>query len=176
MRFLVQWIRGAVESRLRVPADYLTTLGEATFAGFLKFVLFLPLSGHRGDTAAEWLHAARLVAFQHEDCGTCLQAAIHVALDEGVSPQAIAAVLDRDFAKMTVPVSLAVRFSEGLAAMDGSEQAAREEIRGRLGDAVLADLSLAIASARVFPTLKRGLGHGASCSVARPVIQAVRDR
>jgi hypothetical protein len=68
MRFLVEWIRRAAEPRLRVPTSYITELGEASFSGFIKFVLFLPLAGHRGRTDGTLLHVARLVAFRHEDC------------------------------------------------------------------------------------------------------------
>ena len=39
-----------------------------------------------------------------------------------------------------------------------------EELAQELGRAALVDLALAIASVRVFPTLKRGLGYAQSCS------------
>jgi hypothetical protein len=86
MRFLIEWIRRAIEARLRVATGYITELGEASFSGLIKFVLFLPLAGHRGRTDRPLLHVARLVTFQHEDGGSCLQGAINVALDEGVAP------------------------------------------------------------------------------------------
>jgi len=35
-----------------MPADYIVKLRECSSAGFLKFLLFLPLAGHRGSTAA----------------------------------------------------------------------------------------------------------------------------
>lgn len=73
MGFLVAWIRRAAEARLRAETGYLTVLGEASFSGFIKFVLFLPLAGHRGRTDGTLLHVARLVALRHEDCGSCLQ-------------------------------------------------------------------------------------------------------
>ena len=100
MRFLVEWIRCAAEARLRVPTGYMTELGEATFSGFIKFVLFLPLARHQGRTERFLLHVARLVTFRHEDCGSCLQGAINVALDEGVSPSSVEAVLEGDHSTM----------------------------------------------------------------------------
>lgn len=170
MRFLVEWIRRAAEARLRVPTSYITELGEASFSGFIKFVLFLPLAGHRGRADETLLHVARLAAFRHEDCGSCLQGAINVALDEGVAPASLAAVLDGDYSTMPPPVSLIVRFTEGVLAMDGSECEPRQEILARYGATTLAELSLAIASARVFPTIKRGLGHSVSCAAVRPAV------
>ena len=40
-----------------------------------------------------------------------------------------------------------------------------EEVRRVWGQRVLVDLAIAVAAVRVFPTLKRGLGHGLSCSL-----------
>lgn len=171
MRFLVEWIRRAVEARLRVPTGYITELGGATFSGFIKFVLFLPLAGHRGRTeGALLLHVARLVTFRHEDCGSCLQGAINVALDEGVEPSSVAAALGGDHSAMPPAVSLIVRFTKGVLAMDGSEREPRQEILDRYGVTALAEVSLAIASARVFPTIKRGLGHSVSCAAVKPAV------
>lgn len=168
MRFLVEGIRRATESRLRVPTGYITELGEASLSGFIKFLLFLPLAGHRGRTDGTLLHVARLVTFRHEDCGSCLHGAINVALDEGVAPSSIAAVLDGDHSTMPPAVSLIVRFTEGVLAMDGSECESRQDILDRFGATTLADLSLAIASARVFPAIKRVLGHSVSCAALKP--------
>lgn len=175
MRFLVEWIRRAAEAGLRVPAGYITELGEATFSGFIKFVLFLPLAGHRGRTEGTLLHVARLVTFRHEDCESCLQGAINVALDEGVEPSSVAAVLGGDHSTMPPAVSFIVRFTEGVLAMDGSECEPRQEILDRYGITTLAEVSLAIASARVFPTIKRGLGHSVSCATVKPAVLLARE-
>lgn len=138
MGFLVAWIRRAAEARLRVATGYLTLLGEASFSGFIKFVLFLPLAGHRGRTDGTLSHVARLVALRHEDCGSCLQGAINVALDEGIAPSSIAVVLDGDHSTMPPAVSLIVRFTEGVLAMDGSECEPRQDILARYGATTLA--------------------------------------
>lgn len=53
-----------------------------------------------------------------------------------------------------------------MLAGDGSDEAVRHEIETRFGATVLAELVLAIASARVSPTVKRGLGLALSCSSA----------
>jgi hypothetical protein len=41
----------------------------------------------------------------------------------------------------------------------------RESLRARLGEEALIELSFAIAAARVFPTVKRGLGYATSCAL-----------
>lgn len=164
MRALVRLIQRQAERRLRVPADYIGRMGESSFTGFLKFLVFLPLAGHRRRADPLLVHAVRIVATQHEDCGPCVQIAVNAALDDGVEPGDLKAVLDRERDRMPDALSLVVRFAEGVLARDGSEEAAREEIEARLGATVLTELSLAIATARVFPTIKRGLGFARSCS------------
>ena len=119
----------------------------------LKFLLFLPLAAHRRRSDPGLVHGVRIVATQHEDCGPCVQIAVNAALDDGMEPPAIRAVLDRNHGQMPGALSLAVRFAEGVLAKDGSEEAARDEIESQLGATVLTELSLAIASTRVFPTI-----------------------
>ncbi len=167
MKALVRRVQRETERKLRVPADYLGRLGDTSFSGFLKFLMFLPVSQHRRETRSALLSAVRIVATQHEDCGPCVQIAVNVALDTRLDPAVIRSVLDRNHGEMPPDVSLVVRFADGVLSKDGSEDPAREEIVSRFGATVLSELSLAIATARVFPTLKRGLGYAQSCSVVK---------
>lgn len=149
-------------------------MGESSFSGFVKFLMFLPLAEHRRKSDPAMLHAVRIVATQHEDCGPCVQIAVNAALDDGMEPRAVRAILDRDRGRMPGGVSLAVRFAEGVLARDGSEDTPRSEIESQLGATVLTELSLAIATARVFPTVKRGLGFARSCSLVNVEVERRR--
>ena len=55
-------------------------------------------------------------------------------------------------------LTFAERVSSGLAA-----DTEREAIRERFGDAAVVELSAAVASAQLFPVLKRGMGYSVSC-------------
>jgi alkylhydroperoxidase family enzyme len=176
MKSLVRLVQREAERKLGVPADYLGFMGESSFSGFLKFLLLLPLAGHRRRADPALAHAVRLVATQHEDCGPCVQIAVNAALAERMDPEAIRAVLERRLERLPEKVALAVRFAEGVLLRDGSEEAARDEIARQLGASVLTELSLAIASARVFPTVKRGLGFARSCSLVEVSVEPRRRR
>lgn len=164
MRMILRLIQRLVERKVRVSVDYLGRLGEISFPGLLKLLLSLPLASHRAKCDSILLHGVRIVATQHEDCASCLQMAVNVALDGGMEPQTVRAVLSRDYPNLPKSLSLVVKFADGVLARDGSEEAARHEIETRFGTTVLAELALAIAGARVFPTVKRGLGFAVSCS------------
>jgi hypothetical protein len=169
-RPLLAAIERLVERRRRAPADHLRRLGEASFPGFVKLLLFLPLASHGGGTRAEVVHAARLVGAQHEDCSSCLRMAVNLAMDDGMDGELVEAILRRDGMRMDRDVHLVVRFADGVLARDGSEAGARADIEERLGARALADVSLALGSARVFPTVKRGLGLAAACEPLSPRI------
>lgn len=166
MRFLVRAIQRAAERKLRVPADYLGRMGETSFAGFLKFLLVLPVTGHHRTATRHLAHAARIVASQHEDCGPCVQIAVNTARDDGLPADLVRAILDRREGELPGDVLLAVRFAEAVLAADGREAPLREQLERDHGPAAVTELALAIATARLFPTIKRGLGYAQSCSVA----------
>lgn len=178
MKALANLLQRALERRLKVSAAYLGKMGETSPAGFLKFLLFLPLAAHQGRSRTGLVDAVRLVATQAEDCGSCLQIAITAALDNGLRGSQVLAVLDRNFDRLARDLEIAVRFADGVLLRDGSEAHPRQELEDRFGPRVVTDLSLAIASARLFPTLKRGMGYATSCSkaVCEPLAESLASR
>lgn len=58
------------------------------------------------------------------------------------------------------------RYAQSVARAEDDE-AARAMLRGRYGEEALIDLALGVASARVFPTVKRALGYATSYSLVR---------
>lgn len=171
MKALVRLVQRQAERRLRVPADYLRQLGDTSFPGFLKFLLILPAAAHRRRSDPVLVHAVRIVATQAEDCGPCVQIAVNAAIDDGIEPGIIRAVLDRNHDQLPQAAALVLRFADGVLAKDGSEEEPRNEIVRQLGQTVVAELSLAIATARVFPSLKRGLGFARSCALVEVAVE-----
>ncbi|MDX2284170.1 MAG: hypothetical protein NW241_08410 [Bacteroidia bacterium] len=152
------------ERRTRVPMDYLRMIARASRSAFWKFLLFMPLSGHRQRLPRELWHAARIAATQLEDCGACVQITVNMALDDGLPPGLIRSILDRS-PSLSPELQQVLRYAEAVAAQD--EAAAlplREAILAAYGEAGLVDLALGMASARLYPMTKRGLGLAVSCS------------
>lgn len=174
MKALVRFVQRLAERQLQVPADYLRQLGDTSFSGFLKFLMILPAAAHRRRSDPALVHAVRIAATQDEDCGPCVQIAVNAAIDDGVDPDIIKAVLDRNHDQMPKEVALVLRFAGGVLARDGSEEEARDEIVKQLGQTVVTELSLAIATARVFPALKRGLGFARSCALVEVAVESRR--
>lgn len=112
------------------------------------------------------MHTVRLVATKSEDCGSCVQIAVNLARKDGVKADLLRSLLHDEVAALPYDVALAYGFAKSVVANDGEDEAYREELRKRFGEAVVIELSLAIAMSRVFLTLKRGMGYATSCQLA----------
>ena len=164
MRALVLKRLDAEEKKLGVSLDYLRHMVRTSLRCFFKFALFTPMAAHRRRLPVEPCNVARLVTSRHADCGTCLQIAINVARQEGLAPELVRAVVDARPEDLPPDLRDVYLFTEAVLSATGEEDSLRESLRTRLGDEALIELSLAIASSLVFPTLKRSLGYAKSCS------------
>lgn len=166
LRSLVHQMISRQERTCGVPLDYLRELSRTSLPAFFKFLLFTPLANHRRHLTPEAFHVARLAATQAEDCGTCLQIVVHFARRDGIEATLLRKALAGDPAALPAPLGEVLIYASKLArGEDAPEQ--RQTLRAHLGDAALVELALAVATARVFPTLKRGLGHAVACSAVR---------
>lgn len=163
MHWLENRIIRSYEGRVGAKLDYVRDILRSSRAAFWKFSLFMPLSGHRKHATAEWLAVARIAAVKAEDCGPCLQINVDFALSEGVAPGIIErAVFAPD--DLYGDLGLVYRFADAVASNKDAIEVIRTELSPSMTDEAIAELAIAIASARVYPALKRGLGHSKSCA------------
>ncbi len=154
----------AAEKTLGVPLDYCRFMIRTSLRAFFKFAKFLAVDEYRRVLPPGPWYVARIVATRHDDCGTCVQIAVNQARKAGVSGDVVRAVLDERLDDLPEELRDAYRFAEAVVKNSGQEDALRERIRERHGDEGLIEMALAIASCRVFPTVKRALGYAVSCS------------
>jgi alkylhydroperoxidase family enzyme len=171
IRSIIRRQLGAQERKLGASLDYLREVLRVSLRAFLKFGLFVPLSEHRRALAPEAAAVARIVAARAEDCGTCVQIAVNQSRASGVAAAVVRAVLERRPAYLAAPLGDVYAFAALVARADapecaaaGDEPALRGRLRAELGDEAFVELALAIASVRVFPSVKRALGYALSCS------------
>ncbi|TAE50812.1 MAG: hypothetical protein EAZ89_11325 [Bacteroidetes bacterium] len=162
---MISFIISQAERSIGVPMDYLRSIARGSRSAFWKFMLFMPLSGHRKRLPKELWHAARIVVTQHMDCGACVQITVNMALQEGLPAAWVRAVLNRNEATLSPEVKTAMDYADAVVKQD--ELAAlplREALLKAYGEAGLVDLALGIAGAQVYPVTKRALGLAVSCS------------
>lgn len=155
------------EEFLGANMDYLRHLQDQSLGAALKFFMFMPMAGHGKTADPNALAVARLVATKQEDCGPCVQATVNGALAAGADKAVVQAVLDADLETLSPTLRQVHDFAKSVARADPSATSQSEELSELLGAAAVMELSLAIASARVFPTLKRGMGFAQSCAMVK---------
>lgn len=164
LRRLIDRRLAAEEARLGASLDYLRHLARVSLPAFFKFSLFTPMARHRKALPPAAYHLARLVAAHAEDCGTCVQIEINAARRARVPAETLRAALEDRPADLAPPLDAVYHFARAVAS--GEDDAAlRTRLRDAYGEEALAELALAIASARVFPTVKRALGYATACSI-----------
>lgn len=162
-RFILSRI-SAAEKQLGVPLDYCRFIIRTSLRAFFKFAKFLAVDEYHRVLPAGPCYIARIVATQHEDCGTCVQIAVNQAKKAGLSTELLRAVLDGKLDTLPEELQEAYHFAESVLTANGEEDTWRERVRQRYGDEGLIEMALAIATCRVFPTIKRALGYAVSCS------------
>jgi alkylhydroperoxidase family enzyme len=154
----------SVEKEWGVPLDYCRFILRVSLRAFFKFAKFLAVDEYCRVLPPGPCYVARIVAVQHEDCGTCVQIAVSQARKAGVPAELLRAVLDGKWDGLPEELRDACRFAEAVVTSNGEEDVLRERIRLRHGDEGLIEMALAIASCRAFPIIKRALGYAARCS------------
>lgn len=167
-----------MERQWRYDASYMHLMTDVSPWTALKFAVVTRLV-NRGDAPAEAVAAAGLAGTLAEDCGPCTQISLDMAAAAGVSPAILRGILAGDAAGMGESAALAYDFARAVLAHDAEADTLRDEIVKRWGEKGLVALALAITTARMYPTLKYGLGYGKACtkvtvagtaaSFARPV-------
>jgi hypothetical protein len=100
---------------------------------------------------------------------------VNLAKEDAIEPVIVKAVLDRNIEKLPESLRDVYRFTESVLG-DGLDAAEfRERLRKVFGEEALVELAIAIATCRVFPTLKRALGYSQNCSAATVEVLTMRS-
>lgn len=118
---------------------------------------------YRGPKAGLTVWTGALLASTLEgDCGPCAQLVIDMAIANGADPAALQACAEGR-PKDAGAMGLGFRFAAAAIAGDPAADDLRREIRGEFGSRAAISCAFAAASGRIYPVIKRGLGHGQTC-------------
>lgn len=167
---------GKMESRFGYDATYMHEILDADERALWKFVLAQWMFTHRSTLPCETYYAARIAAARYEDCGPCTQLVVNMALAEKIAPDIVRAIVARDFARLPPDAALGLKMAEATLTHEPHDDLRAEAVR-RFGQKGLIALAYAIATAWVYPSLKRTLGHAHTCEriiVADETVTAAR--
>src|SRR5262245_23998722 len=166
---MIRWMIGrrlsAAEREVGAPLDYLRHMLRYSVGALKAFAKIMPAAQYRKVLPPAPFHVARLVTARFEDCGSCVQPTVNLAKKDLVPTRVIEAVLADRPADLPEECAEAYHFADSVVRQAGDEAAWRDRVRKRYGEAGVVELALAVAVARTFATLKRGLGHAKSCSL-----------
>ncbi len=162
LKWFIRSRLAAFERKFGYDVSYARAILDADLKAFFAMARLGGMGEYRRDVPREVYWGARLQGSLAEDCGPCTQLNVTMALADGVRPATIAAVLS-DAADVPEEVRLGVRFARAAIAHDPAADELREEIEKRWGKRAVVSLSFAIATARLYPTLKYALGYGKTC-------------
>jgi hypothetical protein len=164
------------EKRYGYDATYMHEIADASVGAFFKLALAQAMNTHREGVSLDALFAAKITSVRFEDCGPCAQLVVNMALEAGVKPAMVRAIVARDTEHMSSDAALGMRLADAVLAHESTD-AAREEVLARFGEKGLVTLSYSIAATRIYPTMKRALGHAHTCerlSVGGETVVAAR--
>ena len=154
---------GFMRKSLGKDAAYLDRIDEAGGYAMECFQHAMVLGPHHYHSSGEMAHMARLGATRAEDCGPCLEITSAFAQGDGMSRERIDAAVAGS--PQNEEDALAFDFGAAIAAGDILKSAELgDAIEEHYGSAVRTELSLAAASNRLYPAIKRGLGLASACA------------
>jgi hypothetical protein len=166
--WFVRWRLAKVEREFDYDLSYARDIYDASPRAFFRFSRLFELAQHREEVPGEAWFAAKIAATLAEDCGPCTQLVVTMAERAGVSDATLRAILAGDETAMSPDAGLGFRFARTVLERDMAEgDRLRSEVVSRWGGKALVSLALAVAVARVFPTVKYALGHGHACATVR---------
>lgn len=152
------------EKHYKYDGTYMHDLLDYLPEGLVKFNNFLPLSAHIQKLSPEDYWVAKLAAMQVEDCGECLQLNVRMALEAGVSKDLVRAAINGGDALPQNSRDV-FRYAKSVANHELAEDDLMDRIEARYDKGSLLEFGLCIATAKVFPTIKRALGYTKACSL-----------
>lgn len=161
------WIRrrlAAFERERGYDASYMREVLDTDLGAFLKFSRAIALGAYRKDVPKETYFAAAMTSSIQADCGPCTQLGVGFALEGGLSPALVAAVVAGDEAALPREAVIGVRFARAVLARDPEADIWREEITRRWGPRAVIALAFGVMASQLYPTLKYALGHGKACT------------
>jgi hypothetical protein len=160
------------EARYGYDATYMHEIADASVPAFYKLALAQAMNVHRESISLDALYAARIAAVRFEDCGPCAQLVVNMALEAGVKPAMVRAIVARDLQRLSGDASLGLRLADAVLAHEPTDTI-REEVIARFGEKGLITLAYSIAATRIYPTMKRTLGHAHTCERLRVADESV---
>lgn len=155
------------ETAVGIPLDYQRDMATASPGSALRLQEIGRLIRENQSVPDSVAMMAALGAAMAEDCGECVQIYVNLALKSGIDKAIVKAALENHLSEMPADLKLGFCFGRVVSENDPMLLEKGAALEAKFGRKALVDLSLVIAMARFYPTVKRALGHSRTCAEAR---------
>ena len=152
------------ESHYGYDCDYMRKIERSAPKAFETFVNFLPMGQVGSSLPKSILWTAKISAMLTEDCGACVQLNITMAKESGVD-SALLKNITANSDLLDPDHKLIFDFAKSVAANCDDHHQLQNLVEKKYSPEQVSELALAIASTKVYPTIKRALGDFKSCSL-----------
>ena len=150
-------------SAFRYDVTYLHEIIDTSPGAAVALMRLPGFYKYRGPKAGQPVWTGALLASTLEgDCGPCAQLVIDMALANGADASALQACAEGR-PEEAGAMGLGYRFARAAMSGDLAADDLRREIEGEFGRKAAISCAFAAASGRIYPVLKRGIGHGQAC-------------
>lgn len=163
IRWLLTWMLNQGRKSIGdVEMDFAYRMRDVAPGRLVRFSFIKVVEGPRQLTPANLYHAAGLAAAMVEDCGPCVQIHVNLGLKDGVASHVLQRLVQRDLDAVDADAALGFRYGEAVARGEDAT-AFRDAISAKWGEKGLIELAFAVATARFYPAVKRGMGFARAC-------------
>ncbi len=143
---------------------YLEELMDASPEAFQVFEAAMGMGRFQKAAPQELLMIAKIAAMRIQDCGPCTLLGVKLAREAGIDEALIRGALHggKGFNAEQRDV---YDYARGVAANEELDPELLPRLQARWGREVVAEIAVNIVATRLYPTLKRALGHAQSCAL-----------
>ncbi|EQC50183.1 hypothetical protein M899_2864 [Bacteriovorax sp. BSW11_IV] len=152
------------EKHYNYDCNYMRKMAKANPKAFETFVNFLPMGQVGKSLPSDVLWTAKIAAMLTEDCGACVQLNITMALEAGVDKNIVQNIVKSPNA-LNDDLKLVYDFAKAVATNQEDHHSIQKIVEQKFSADQLTELALAIASTKIYPSIKRALGDFKSCSL-----------
>lgn len=143
--------------------SYLLELADASPEALRAFEAAMPMSRVRKVAPVEAVQIAKIAGMRAQDCGPCTELCLKIAREAGVTEMVIQGAL-RGGKGLNAEQRDIHDYARAVALNEEMDPELLPRLEARLGKAALAEIAVNLVGVRIYPTLKRALGHAKSCS------------
>lgn len=156
----------AEEKRIGEPLDLAKEMLAVSPGLLTRYFVAAPLFAYQNHAPTDAAHITRIAALRAEDCGPCVNIGTAYGRVGGMDEVYLQAARQGRFDDLPHDLSLAAYFGDAIARHLSEADELGEAVEREWGHAARVELSLAAATARIHPAMKRGLGMATTCAIA----------